>query len=270
MTTSADQEQGDLRLLKNSLGSVVDWLTRASRPDWAATAPGSPLAGDDKKADPFHLSHAVASAIHVAVDHADALRRLIEGCRTCSPGQMTFGLNSYYSLLRGALENAARAVWLLAPDSRPERILRRLRVQTDNVWNSDRAARAVGTTTPKPREARLNRVREIAVRAGLDAHLALKRPNNVEIVRAAGAFIGGDDDAALHTEAIWRACSGAAHGDTWAGLSMHDKDIVNQDGNVATLHMTAATHLLTTITTETFTVIDTAHQLFDLRNRPPY
>jgi hypothetical protein len=102
----------------------------------------------------------------------------------------------------------------------------------------------------------------------------VKRPNNVEIIHAAGTHIGGDeiggDEAALHTEVIWRACSGAAHGDTWAGLSMHGKDIVNQTGNVATLQMTAATPLLTTITTETFTVIDAAHTLFDLRNRSPY
>jgi hypothetical protein len=167
MTTSADQEQGDLRTLRRSLGAVEAWLMRGDRSDWAATMPGSPLAGDDKKADPFHVSHAVASAIRVSVEHADALRRLIEGCQTCNPEQINFGLNSYYSLLRGALENAARAVWLLAPDSRSERILRRLRLQTDNVYNSDKAAQAMGTTTPKPREARLDRVRQIAVRAGL-------------------------------------------------------------------------------------------------------
>jgi hypothetical protein len=270
MTTSAGQEQGDLRTLRRSLGAVEAWLMRDDRSDWAATMPGSPLAGDDKKADPFHVSHAVASAIRVSVEHADALRRLIEGCQTCNPEQINFGLNSYYSLLRGALENAARAVWLLAPDSRSERILRRLRLQTDNVYNSDKAAQAMGTTTPKPREARLDRVRQIAVRAGLNAQFATKRPTNVEIVHAAGTYIGGDDDTARHTEALWRSCSGAAHGDIWAGLSMHDKNIVNRAGNVATLQMTASTHLLTTITSETFAVIEAAHHLFDLRNRPPY
>jgi hypothetical protein len=92
----------------------------------------------------------------------------------------------------------------------------------------------------------------------------------VEAIHAAGSYIGGDEDTALHAEAMWRACSGAAHGDTWAGVSMHDKDIINHAGNVATVQMTAATHLLTTITTETFVVIDAAHKLFDLRNLPPY
>lgn len=271
MTASVDdeQEQRDLRVLKKSLAAVDGWLTRGNTPHWAATTPGSPLAGDDKKADPFQVSHAVVSAIGVAVDHADALRRLVEGCGTCTPGRMNLGLNSYYSLLRGAIENAARAIWLLAPEGRPERILRRLRLQADNVRNSDKVAQAMDTTMSKSREVRLGRVREIAVRAGLDAQRAVERLNNVDIVRTAGAYVGGDD-AVRHTEVLWRACSGAAHGDVWAGLSMHDKNVVDRDGNVATIQMTASTHLLATVTSETFTVVEAAHRLFDLRNRPLY
>jgi len=46
--------------------------------------------------------------------------------------------------------------------------------------------------------------------------------------------------------------------------------VVNRDDNVATIQMTASTHLLTTVTSEAFTVIDTAHRLFDLRNRSLY
>jgi hypothetical protein len=271
VTTDADQaqEQRDLRLLKKSLERVDGWQALADQPHWAATTPGSPLAGDDKKADPFHVSHAVASAIRVAVDHAHSLQRLMTSCESCHPEQLTFGLNSYYSLLRGALENAARAVWMLAPESRSERIMRRLRLQADNVWNSDKAARAVGTTTPRPRETRLARIREIATRVGLDAQLAVKRASSIDIVHAAGAHIGGGEDAAVHTEALWRACSGAAHGDAWA-LNLHDKSIVNKTSNVATIQIVASTSLLTTVTTETFTVIDAAHHLFGLRRRSVY
>jgi hypothetical protein len=264
-----DQEQHDLRLLKKALDDVDGWLIRADLPRWAEPVPGSPLAGDDKKTDPFHLSHAVASAIHVAVDHAHSLQRLVKSCGTCAPEQMMFGLNSYYTLLRGALENAARAIWMLAPESRSERILRRLRLQADNVRNSDKAARAIGTTMPKPREARLDRVREIAVRCGLDVQVAVKHLNNVDIIHASGAYVGGSEDTAAHTEALWRACSGAAHGDTWARLSMHDKTVVSESSDVATIRTTASTHLLTTITSETFVVINAAHQLLDVRRQPP-
>lgn len=267
--TAAEREQRDLRSLRKSLSAVDGWLDFSNRPDWATAAPGSPLAGDDKKVDPFHVSHAAASAIHVAVEHADAFRRLIEGCQTCNPNQMTFGLNSNYSLLRGALENAARAVWLLSPDVRPDRLLRRLRLQADNVANSENVAQAMASSMAKPRDVRLDRVREIADRAGLDGAAAVKRVSNLEIIRTAGEFVGGSD-AGPHAEVLWRACSGAAHGDIWAGLSLHDKDTVSQRGNVKTLQMTASTGLLTTITTETFAVVNAAHLLFDRRRRPPY
>ena len=182
---------------------------------------------------------------------------------------MTFLLNSYYTLVRGALENASRAVWLLAPDVRPERILRRLRLQAGNVINSDQAASAMGSSMPKSRTDRLDRVREIAARAGVDADQAIRRPGSGEIVKAAGNYIGGDD-AAKHIETLWRACSGAAHGDVWAGLSLHDRNIVATTGNVATTRFTVATHLFTTFLTETFAVIDVAHGLFDHRNQSLY
>lgn len=267
---SQDQEQRDLHILQAALSQVDGWLASGDRPGWGTAEPGSPLDGDDRKADPFHVSHAVASAIHVAVDHADALRRVITGCDTCNPQQVTLGLNSNYSLLRGALENAARAVWLLAPSARSERVLRRLRLQASNVLSSDKAARAIGDTMHNARNDRLARIREIAARAGLDAQLAVKPPPSLAAIHTAGEYISRDEGAALHTEALWRACSGAAHGDTWAGLSLHDNDIVSRDGNVAILQITAATSLLTTITTETFVVIDAAHRLFGLRNRPPF
>jgi hypothetical protein len=263
------QEQRDLQLSKISLRQLDDWLPRTERGGWTVE-PRSPLAGDDRKSDPFHISHAVASTLLVAVDHAHALQRLMEGCTKCSPHEVTFLLNSYYSLMRGALENASRAVWLLAPDTRPERVLRRLRLQAGNVVNSDTAASVGGTSMPKPLAVRLDRIKEIAARTAVDEVQAVRPPGNREIVRAAGRYIGGKEETADHAEFLWRACSGAAHGDAWAGLSLHDKEILDRANGVVTTHMTASTRGVTTITTETFTVIDSAFWLLDLRNRPPY
>lgn len=263
-----EQEQRYLRLLKNELSAVDGWLIRLNQPNWAGVSQGSSLAHDDRKTDPFHTSHAVASAIHVSVDHAFSLQRLIEGCANCTPKQLTFGLNSYYSLLRGVLENAARAVWLLAPDSQPDRILRRLRLHADNLRNSDKAAIAMGTTAPKPLPVRLDRIREIADLAGVDGRSAIGRVGNIEIIQAAGEYIAGDGGG-RHTEALWRACSGAAHGDVWAGLSLHDKRVVSATGKVNTIQMTAGTELLTKFVTETFAVLHVAFRLLDHHNRQP-
>lgn len=50
-----------------------------------------------------------------------------------------------------------------------------------------------------------------------------------------------------------RRCSGAEHSDTWAGLNIHEKQVATESSNVATMQMTASMHLLTNVTTGTFT-----------------
>lgn len=249
--------------------SLVDgWLSRlGSGPGLMPVAAGTPLAGDDRWSNPFQVSHAVASALIVAVDHAHCLRRSIEGCAKCAPSELTLLLNSYYSLLRGAMENAARAIWLLAPEQRPGRVLRRLRLQAGNVIQSDALCEVGGLPRKKPKADRLKRVEEIAQRWNISPEAAVKPPSNREIVRAAGEYIAG---AAGHAEVVWRACSAAAHGDTWAVLSLHDREEASRVNDVVTLRTTASTNVLTTMVVEAVAVIKSAFLLRDIRNRPPY
>lgn len=53
-----------------------------------------------------------------------------------SEGQQVVSLhtNGRYSLIRGAVENAARAVWLLGPDERQTRLARRLKLKDEDYW----------------------------------------------------------------------------------------------------------------------------------------
>jgi hypothetical protein len=76
----------------------------------------------------YQLGHA---ALH-AMDHLHCLRALI------ADGQL---LNMYtpYPLVRAALENASTAVWLLAPASRTERIIRRLRLAALDLRSADKS-----------------------------------------------------------------------------------------------------------------------------------
>ncbi len=248
--------------------SLVDqWLPRIEGERRMLVSAGSPLAGDDRWADPFQVSHAVSSALVVAVDHVHCLRRAVNGCADCAPNEVTLLLNSYYSLLRGAMENAARVVWLLAPEQRSERVLRRLRLQAGNVIQSDAVCEAGGFPRNKSKADRLKRVEEIAQRSGISAAAAVKPPTNREIVRAAGEFIARD---AGHAEVVWRACSAAAHGDTWALLSLHDRQVSDQVNDVVTVQTTASTRVLTTMVVEALGVIKSAFVLRDVRNRPPY
>ena len=249
-----------------SLIRVTDWVDRVGKGTLSASV-GSPLAGDDRRSAPFHVSHAAAASLGVAVDHVHCLRRSIEGCVECNPHQVTLLLNSYYSLLRGAMENAARVVWMLAPDQRTERVLRRLRLQADNVMQSDGFCEAGGFPPNKPKADRLNRLKEIAVQAGVSPADAIKPVGNRQVIRAAGQHIA-DDPA--HAEVLWRACSAASHGDTWAALSLHERRIDSQDDDMVNLRTAASIRVLTTVVTETMAVITAAFALCDKRNQPPY
>jgi hypothetical protein len=97
-----DEEQEQLRLLMRELSLVDQWLPRIEGGRRMLVAAGSPLAGDDRWADPFQMSHAVSSALVVAVDHAHCLRRAVDGCADCAPDEVTLLLNSYYSCRRSA------------------------------------------------------------------------------------------------------------------------------------------------------------------------
>jgi hypothetical protein len=261
-----DEEQRQLRVLMRELSLMDGWVERVERGLLSVPA-GSPLAGDDRRAAPFQVSHAVAAALVVAVDHVHCLRRSIDGCTDCRPHQLTFLLNSYYSLLRGAMENAARVVWLLAPEQRPERVLRRLRLQAGNVIQSDDLCEAGGFPRTKPKVERLQRVKDIAQQAGVSPSDAVQPAGKRAIIRAAGQYIGGN---ATQAEVLWRACSAAAHGDTWAALSLHERDVTAQVDQVLTVRTAASTHVLTTFVVETMAIIKTAFSLRDLRSQPPY
>ncbi|PYH02207.1 hypothetical protein CVV67_01875 [Arthrobacter stackebrandtii] len=77
----------------------------------------SSLGGDDKKTVPFPLSHAVSRHLLVSIDHFHSLRASL---------QLANALNTYapFTLLRGSLEGATNALWLLKPEQRNERITR--------------------------------------------------------------------------------------------------------------------------------------------------
>jgi hypothetical protein len=82
---------------------------------------GSDLAGDDTASHPYQVSGAARTAISAAVSHAGCLRDAL--CVWTGTDRVTARLHTYgqLALVRGALENASRAAWLLAPDDRATR-----------------------------------------------------------------------------------------------------------------------------------------------------
>ncbi|MFH9751371.1 hypothetical protein [Streptomyces griseus] len=80
--------------------------------------PGSALAGDDAKTDPYQISHSACTALSVAVDHLHCFRSTFAGDPQGNSVSITLHTHGQYSLLRGAFENSARAVWMLGPTLR--------------------------------------------------------------------------------------------------------------------------------------------------------
>ena len=142
------EEDKYVRHLGRALGKVTNWenTVMGSASDAWKASPGSELATDDQVAHPYTVSSASWSAITAAVSHLGTLRDSL--FREARPGVFRVQLHTHgqLTLVRGALENASLAYWLLESDQSEERITRRLQEdweearQLDTVPGRSRAA----------------------------------------------------------------------------------------------------------------------------------
>src|SRR5262245_18554842 len=94
-------EEGDLRALMTVLDQANDWTRLTSTPSAAwDVAPGSALAGDDSKTDPYHVSHRAMHARTVAVDHLNCLRSSLMVSRTGTNASIMIHTHGQSSLVR--------------------------------------------------------------------------------------------------------------------------------------------------------------------------
>ncbi|MPZ80875.1 MAG: hypothetical protein GEV28_10935 [Actinophytocola sp.] len=240
---------------QRQLWQVVDLLDRAST--WESITndpsgvwivqPGSPLAVDDAATAPrHHLSSYSWNAITVAVDHLHCLRRsLIENSATGRP-QVFLHTHAQASLLRGALENAARVIWLLGPEVRRQRVFRRLGLQAREITASDKIHKIIGATPPRTTQVRSDELRALGKAAGLTS-TELKKVFNphefgyARIVTQAATLASLDSNLARFA---WNGCSALAHGDFHATLSLLDREVVGQQDTMMLGRITMPVQLL--------------------------
>lgn len=262
--TEAAEEQEALHRLRNTFADLDPLFRRISSPYGLKPAPSGAFAEEDRVSHPFRVSHAAATALMSATDHLQAFQLLTNGCSNCSATTMNFLRTAHWSLLRAALENASRAIWILGPDDSSERVARALRVQADNVKNSDLASQKLPSGPLKPRAARLDRVEEIGNQAGLSKKQVTEKIFYLDVVRYAWEFVGADPDRG---ELFWRACSGSAHGDFWTVVSLQERETLDSADGVATMQLTASIPVVAGVTAEVAAVLHTAFDLFDRRNQ---
>jgi hypothetical protein len=233
----ASEEDDQLRQLNDALGPVVDWETHVVGDEdggWKATD-GSELAIDDKAAHPFTVSPASWSAIIAAVSHLGALRDSLFHSTGSAKVHVRIHTHGQFSLIRGALENASLAYWLLEPDQSVERITRRIQEDWDEVKQVEAVKVLVGAPTSKTMAQREREYCDLLVRVGGDPLLLKKRPGYGDIVRTVGATQRSGEKAAFF---LWKACSSIAHGEFRGQLAYLSTEQVGPAGRGLVLAQT--------------------------------
>lgn len=219
-----------MRSLARLFQRMEKWLNRreAAVPE---IQPGSRTFDDDQATNPYHLSHAVETALSHSLDHLHALRTSIEDANTIH-------MVAPFTLMRAALENAALASWLLLPENREDRIRRRMQLAIEDAADGYQVRlltedAIVGETFEQRRE----RLVGIGVAQGLSRDSLLGgKPKWKSIVREAGAACQfGADDA----EVVWRLCSGFTHGRMWSMLAALTRTEVSEVDDVFEIRMNA-------------------------------
>lgn len=238
-----DDEDKQLQSILRGLSVVAEWekVTGVSGP--SKPRAGSDLAADDASVHPYEVSHAAWAAITAAVSHLGCLRDslFIETSRDAF--QARIHTHGQFMLVRGGLETASHAVWLLESDDRKVRLLRRLQGDYAETRQVDEVKRVMGLPTGT-KASRFADLSPLAQQAGIDPNEIKKTPDYTTIVRAAGQHIGIDPAV---TVVIWKACSSLAHGEVRGQIAYLSKEVLGEvSPGVAMARVTANVLLLTT------------------------
>jgi hypothetical protein len=260
---TADEEDAQVRGLHDALEVVPD-LSRltGSSAGYQQPVAGSELDHDDRRSSPYQVSHAAWAGVAAAVDHLACLRDSL--FHSAGPAHLEARIRTHgqFSLVRGALENASRVVWMLEPDQADERLLRRLRLE----WAESGMQAAVSELTGAParnRDDLFSRLTALLQTTGLDPSKIKSRADYRTIVRAAGTHLAA---GSTRHEVIWRACSALAHDDVRGTLGYPAGDeLPGQGPGIARAQVTGSVPLLTTGALVAIQTIQVARRLYGKR-----
>jgi len=283
-----EAELRDLRQLLRVLDKIDPWLEVVASDEpsgvWIVQD-RSPLSTDDRRTHPYRVSHRAWMAITVAVDFLHCLRRsLIQELRE---DRVSVRLHSYaqMGLLRGAVENACCAIWLLGPPSRMERIINRLGLEWKELTPAYRLRELAGNQPPRTIEQRQQQLIDLllaanlpyTVPAGQDANVAaaraaraaLRSVDYVDVVRRAGELT--PPVGAVSAEATWRMCSGLAHGDASATLGLLATAVAEQvQPGIKLMRISAHVQMMYVATLVAYVLTARAFELLRARTLAPY
>jgi len=205
--------------------------------------PGSALATDSAKSAMYDVGHAAWSGIAIAIDHLHALRSLIVDARLVHS-------HAPFSLIRGAIDNAAVSVWLLTPTDQDERLFRRLHLAYEDVRQGAEAGALLGPRAPQPPRSAKVRLREItdlakALGVNPDGAVGARWAGYESIVQLAAAEVEHLD--AGTAAFVWRACSAFGHGRQWAALSLLHRESQPRSEGIVDMRLTSSVEQVATL-----------------------
>jgi len=247
------------------LGDVAQWESWIGSPQ-AAPQDGSDLAADDVSLHPYQVSHAAWAAITAAVSHLGVLRDSLFTQPSPSEVRARVSPHGQAALVRCALETASRAVWLLEPDDRQVRLVRRLQQEWDESREIEEVRRMISGSA-KSKAERFERLSPLAQQAGVDPAAIKKGAEYTTIVRAAGQHLNIDPAV---TVVIWKACSSLAHGDYRGQFAYLTKEVLSEASpGVAQVQVSGNILLLTTGAHVAVGMTKTAFDLYAKRSGVP-
>jgi hypothetical protein len=201
----ADRLDGLLIDLQGELDDFARWAeTLASNP-LARPLPGCDLAGDEHLLGAFGPYEILSGFYVSAANHMHAFHDSLR-----KSGTVYFAAS--VTILRGALEPAALALWIVGPDDQAVRAKRALRVHFGNLVQYRKYQNAIGVLEDISKTSAIDRriqdARDLAAQSWWPGG-GLGEANTTEILRD----LGGD------TERLWRLSSGVAHGMDWTKLN---------------------------------------------------
>lgn len=178
---------------------------------------GSSLAGDDRAASPYQVSHVIGLCLTAGVDHLHAAKVLVVD-------NQVIHIAAPASLARGALETLAAAYWVLAPTQRNDRVERALRWHAKNMRDAETAVGELQLAGHPPLESKLVKLDAVAARRQINPRTVRGGYSSTETVKYCEAEA---PNLPLGVVLPWRICSGFAHGRPWAYLGVSDQRVTD-------------------------------------------
>lgn len=225
MTTDVIEWEAELGRLVERIGQLQVAYDRAYE---SPVAPKSLRAADDAATWPLAIGQHAQYCLVQAIDMCQGIAELV----TNETG-LQIPLASTYPLARAAIESSSMAVWMLAPSTRRERVVRRLQAAHDELVFEKAFIHSAAEAQSPSQQQRMQRahardakqlkahMNEIARVNGIDAEEYVeKMPGWKDIVEEAAPILHGERRSVL--VGAWRFTSGLTHPSFMRGRVAHE------------------------------------------------